>query len=678
MEKETKLNNEQNTSPLAGGEANPIGVNPKSGEIKIAEEPKKLSLSDINPSDLTAKIEDFFRGKLETLESKFKNDLEIVEPFKFQFIDLYHNLENLKQEILDFLKIEEEKKTTQKKPAGPSAITRNNTSRSRTPIKFKATSKLASTRDVTKSANLKGGDLDKSRSRTPLTATKQTNEKSRKDVSISKTATKKTLNTSTLTLNTHNAASTLNTTREANTVKKQNTTAAAKAAAQKRDLTPVSSSKAGKALDTSSISHNEPIHTEQAKSSKAAKQNLNKDSKANVNVASATLKKPAAESLNAGNSAKKKAAAEQPPVSSFNSSVDLTSAAKKKSVLAGAAGNNVSGVDLKQGYSSNNNLLAGENLNVNNNNNHVGDVNENKGAVSARKSVNGGSGKGERKASLPAQRGSVSGNKRSSVELKKENVNGSVDEKRENNTEMKDEQNRVNADVKRKSIEVKKIEIDENKKNDNLIEVDDNIIVIEKNKNESAAEAEVSQNNNENYINNKAEEKLNNDTRKSISDMVFENQAVKQDEKEAIVSEDKLVSEVKNEIIIGNNNINSAKNIAEKRQSIKEEAQIKDAENANASEKAENDIKIAEERKKSVVVSAESINSNVSASAEDKKPEEFKAEVSIESKETVTEAAKSSGSVNNKKLLLSFSNRKSCALHLLIRSGYNYFLLRIK
>jgi len=303
MEKETISNTELNTTPLTFGE-----------ELKIEEVPKKLSLSDINPSDLIAKIENFFCEKLETLESKFKNELEIVEPFKLEFIDLYHNLENLKQEILDFLK-EEEKKATQKKQAGgASAITRNNTSRSRTPIKFNATSKLASTRDVTKSANLKG-DLEKSRSRTPLTAKKQPNEKSRKDVSISKTATKKTLNTSTTTSlttsNAHNAASTLNTTREAHTAKKQNLTANT-AAAKKRDLTPVSSSKAGKALDTSAVSHNEPVHTEQAKSSKTAKQNLNKDSKANVNVATATQKKPAAESLNAANSAKKKAAAEQP------------------------------------------------------------------------------------------------------------------------------------------------------------------------------------------------------------------------------------------------------------------------------------------------------------------------------------------------------------------------------
>lgn len=77
------------------------------------ELPKKLTLNDINPEDLKFKIGDFFKEKLENLELKFKNDLEIVEPYKFEFIDLYHDFENLKLEILDFLK-KRRKKTRNK------------------------------------------------------------------------------------------------------------------------------------------------------------------------------------------------------------------------------------------------------------------------------------------------------------------------------------------------------------------------------------------------------------------------------------------------------------------------------------------------------------------------------------------------------------------------------------
>jgi len=607
MEKETTTaNNKLNDTPTKSGEANQNKENQLFEESTIPEEQKKLSLSDINPSDLTGKIENFFSVKLETLESKFHNDLAIVEPFKFEFIDLYHDLENLKQEILDFLKEEEEKKTSLKKPTGGAkAITRTNTSRSRTPIKFNATaSKIASTKDVTKSTNVNNlkSDLDKSRSRTPLTAAKPS-EKSRKDVSVTATATKKTLNT------TANAASTLNTPREVNTTTKKQPAAVNSSAKQQRDLTPAISSKGQKVLDTSAISHNEPAQTSSTGGIKG---------QVKANVASAILKKPkatggAAENINSiSTSGKRKASAlnltssglataeVHGAVSSFNSSLDVN-VNKKKSILGGLNTSTSTSVnlDLAQGYSSNNNLV------VDNNNNNC---NNNANYTPPRASVNKGSVKGERKASMPAQRGSISANKRSSVELKNENLNASVDEKRDNDgninnnknpEEAVDQVNVNNNDSKRKSIEVRKIEIE--------------------------------------------------------------------DKNHAIIT-------------------------IEKRQSIKIQDEIKIHDNTNPSEKTENDVKVAEERKKSVV--AESIvssiidNHSAAASAESKNPEEFKVEINIEQKETNNETksletnepavkpsinnnteAKSSNSLLVNSLLLSFSNKKNCAIHLLIKSG---------
>jgi len=608
-------------------------------EIKMQEKLKKLSLSDINPSDLTARIENFFSEKLETLESKFQNDLVIVEPFKFQFIDLYHDLENLKKEILDFLKKEGEKKTQTKPTAGAKAITRNNTSRSRTPIKFDPTaSKLASTCDLSKSANTKG-NLDKSRSKTPLTSSKFI-DKSKKDVSVSKTDKKKTLNTSA------NVASTLNTAK-ANTAKKPNLI---DASAKKRDVTPVSSTKIKKALDISVISHSEPVHTEHAnnRANTAKKQNLAKTGlkgEVKANVGSAILMKPkgaiAAESAKSSklksalNITSGSVAEGQPSISSFNSNIDLT--AKKKSFVDG--GHNISVISnlTHSNYASNNNL----------------EDNNNNGSNAARASISKANGKVERKASMPAQRGSVSGNKRNSVEVKKENVNGSVDKKREN--EDKGEEITM-PEQKRKSIEVKKIEIEQNnnEKNNNNQE--------EEVKKEEISEAAHTQTNNDNGDKNKNLSE-NYDTRKSISEMVFGDQGEKsnyEDKKE----DDKI------EMNIVNND--SPNDQSDKRQLIKQEKELV---NSNALEKAENDVKVAEEYKKSVV--AENMDFSNNAAIEDSKQEEFKLENNnIKSQETTgivqksdNSGVKSSNGVMKKCLLMSFINKKSCGLHLCIISG---------
>jgi hypothetical protein len=610
-------------------------------EIKIQAQPKKLSLSDINPSDLNARIENFFSEKLETLESKFQNDLVIVEPFKFQFIDLYHDLENLKKEILDFLKKEEEKKTQKKPTAGAKSITRINTSRSRTPIKFDPTaSKLASTRDLTKSANTKG-NLDKSRSKTPLTSSKL-NDKSKKDVSVSKTDKKKTLNTSA------NVASTLKTAK-ANTAKKPNLI---DASGKKRDVTPVSSTKINKALDISVISHNEHVHTEHANNSAntAKKQNLAKTGikgEVKANVASAILKKPkGAIATESATSSKRKSALNitsgtvaegQPSISSFNSNIDLT--AKKKSFVGGGLNISVNSDLAHSNYASNNNL-------ENNNNNN--------GSNAARASISKANGKVERKASLPAKRGSVNDNKRNSVEVKKENVNGSVDKKGENKDKVEEI---TKPDQKRKSIEVKKIEIEQNnnEKNNNNQEE-------EEVKKEEIFEAAHTQSNNDNNNKNKNLSEKN-DTRKSISDMFFGDQGDKsnyEDKKE----DDKI------EMNIINND--SANNQADNRQLIKQEKELV---NSNAAEKAENDVKVAEEYEKSVV--AENIDVSNNSANDDNKQEEFKVENNeIKSQETTGVVQKSDNSevirsngVMKKSLLMSFINKKSCGLHLCINSG---------
>lgn len=134
------------------------------------------------PDEVKQKIGDFFGKKLDDYENKFETDLRIVQPYKDNFIQLYHELENLKNEITIFIQKEAEKKTSDKrawtKGNNPSSIERG-LSRSRTPIKTATNFKNTISKEI-KTANTKGlldttsKLADKSRSRTPLTATKTT------------------------------------------------------------------------------------------------------------------------------------------------------------------------------------------------------------------------------------------------------------------------------------------------------------------------------------------------------------------------------------------------------------------------------------------------------------------------------------------------------------------------
>jgi hypothetical protein len=57
----------------------------------------------INKEDLSAKIKEYFSNKLDTLEMKFKLDMKIIKPYKYEYVELYHNLEDLQTEILNFI-----------------------------------------------------------------------------------------------------------------------------------------------------------------------------------------------------------------------------------------------------------------------------------------------------------------------------------------------------------------------------------------------------------------------------------------------------------------------------------------------------------------------------------------------------------------------------------------------
>jgi len=586
------------------------------------ELPKKLTLKDINPEDLKIKIEGFFNEKLENFESKFRNDLEIVEPYKHEFIDLYHDLENLKLEILDFLRKEEEKK--QIKPATNStAIRRNDTSRSRTPMKS-ITSKVASTKDVTKSANNKisletnSKINDKNRSQTPLTA-KKLNEKSQKEVSVKKVDTKKTINSNldTTINNQKNELKTPNANKDKNT--NQN------ASDKKRDMTPNVSVK-NKALDTSVISHNDTANVQNTHSNNPAKNakrssvikqdknsnhisNLKKPSETNENKRKSTV------NVNAGTSD------EAQSVSNFSNT--LNSTGKKKSIL-GALNSTI------QGETTENNISQKELENFN--------------SYNKRTSINKGNQKGERKSSMPAQRASLGGNKRNSVEMQKINnsfVEENAKSKEKNNNDLEEINDIEKCD--KKELDKDKLENKSNKgvkkeEENKLKDLSDNI----ENKN-IIHESKILDTNTE-------------QERKSINEM---NHIVKNE----------------------NTDITNNNEITQKRNSFSNERNLE----TNKSEEKPNlhtikiDEKSKEDRKKSISTFEKNkpenhINENLKKIEDEvinntafiKKNDEI-----INTKfSNENEGKKTNNQISRPdNFLLNYSNKKNCGLNLLIKSG---------
>ena len=78
---------------------------------------KNWNSEKINKGDIPTKIKQYFSNKLEILEVKFKSDLKVVKPFKFEYVELYHDLENLLIEITNFIEGKEDQNINNNTPS---------------------------------------------------------------------------------------------------------------------------------------------------------------------------------------------------------------------------------------------------------------------------------------------------------------------------------------------------------------------------------------------------------------------------------------------------------------------------------------------------------------------------------------------------------------------------------
>ncbi len=628
MEKETNINEliQLNISQNFNFESSFVNETDTNENLqfKIKEDigilqPKKLSLCDINPKELSEKIHNTLSDKLEILESKFQNDLLIIEPYKFQFIDLYHDLENLKEEILEFLKKEEEKKNSKKKNNNK-PINRNNTSRSRTPVKFLALDKLKSAKNIiTSYINTKSNidinmkNQDKSRSRTPLIFSKQNAIKFQKDTSVSKAGNKKILN---ITINNSSIADKNGlTTPRVNTTKKTHFEISLK----KRDVTLISSRQNNKAIDTSIISHNESVNMESITSNTkdtnkkdkkgkiikiikiGSKDNDNKDKnllnekKRLSNFKEIVKKSKLGTNIN-----------EAQNVSNFQSNIDM-SISKKKEYL---------GIDITN--SSSNVSQTIQNCTSNNNINYETNPEINPGNKTLRLSIKNGL-KFERKSSLPARRGSITGNNRNSIEIKKDYNNPSIDER------IKYKEVNSKITIKRNSIEIKKFDENDNNKELAFYNTNENI------KSKNLFKSEISNdfgkliNEKEIKIYNTSLDEEKTDEKRTSFGKIKIYQSVEIDKNKSLITE-RLSNNVISE--------QAVRNIDNDIVNMNDEYLINDSKALINFENTRNE-------------------------------DDFKKRNSS----LQTEKSTKRKSIKKENFLLDYSNRKSCALHLVIKSG---------